>query len=267
MSVFTTVVNNNFQPGIVREGATLILDAGDPKSYTSGSTTWNDLSGYGNHCTFSGSMQNLWTSTFGGYFDFVNNYNQFGTIAQAPSINNTYLRDFTTEVWWTVDAAAGGSEDNIGPWGKQTWSTNPSFAILSNRNSPSDSFAGVCSFTANTTFYRGGSNDAASKIWPSGYTGGFVTNAWSCTQFVRRGNTLSLFSNLRNCWDTSYTVNLSNTQNLIIGRPRSDNATFGYEMDGKLMAVIWYDRALGLDELRQNYNTMAQRVGLRLSPF
>lgn len=265
MSVFTaSVKNNNFKPGIVREGATIILDAGDPKSYTSGSTTWNDLSGYNNHATFSGSLQNNWVDTFGGYFDFPNDYTKYATVAQAPSINNTFLRDFTVEAWWTVDASAGGTEDNMGFFGKSNWYN--AFGILSNRDT-SGAFAGVATLYLNGTGYRGGGTDSNSKIWPNGYTGGFVTNTWSCTQFVRRGSILSLFSNLRNCWDISAPTYASNTQNLIIGRPRSDNASFGYEMDGKLMAMIWYDRALTLPEMRQNYNTMAQRVGIRMSPF
>lgn len=271
MSVFTQVVNNNFKPGIVRDSSTVILlDAGDPKSYTSGSTIWYDLSGNNNNATFSGSLQNNWVNDLGGYFDFPNDYNKYATVAQSTSLNNALTRDWTVEVWWTVDAAAGGNSDNMGPWTKGLgFYANPGWAVLTNRNSPGDAAAGVLSFWVNGTGYRGGGNNANDKIWNNGYTGGFATNSWACTQVIRRGNTLSLFSNLRSCWDLSFTVSMAaNTQNLSIGRGRTDFPTANYPMDGKMMAFIWYNRALTLPEMRQNYNTMAQRVGtLRLSPF
>lgn len=269
MSVFTTVVNNNFKPGIVIDSSTILcLDAGDKKSYTSGSTTWNDLSQYGNNGTLSGSLQNNWVDTFGGYFDFPNDYLRFVTVAQSTSLNNCLTKDFTIEMWWTVDAAAGGNSDNIGPFTKGLgFYANPCWAMLSARDT-GNAFAGVAAFYHNGTAYRGGGTDANSKIWPVGYTGGFATNTWSCTQLIRRGNTLSLFSNLRNCWDLSYTVSMAaNTANLSIGRGRTDFPTANYPMDGKMMAFVWYNRALTLPEMRQNYNTMAQRVGSRLSPF
>jgi hypothetical protein len=268
MSIFNSAVTSNFQPGIVRQGAQLLLDAGDPRSYASGSTSWFDLSGNGNTATLSGNLQNNWVNQFGGYFDFPNDSTRFATVTQSPSVNNCMTRDFTLELWWTVDAAAGGNSDNIGPWTKGVgFFSNPGGAILSGRDT-GNAFAGTLTFYVNGTSYRGGGTNANDKIWPVGYTGGFATNTWACTQLIRRGNTLSLFSNLRNCWDLSFTVSIaSNTNNISIGRGRTDFPTANYPLDGKMMAFIWYNRALSLPEMRQNYNTMASRVGDRLSPF
>ena len=41
-------------PRIVRDGLVLALDAADRNSYPGSGTTWNDLSGNGNHFTLSG---------------------------------------------------------------------------------------------------------------------------------------------------------------------------------------------------------------------
>lgn len=264
MSLFTaTAFNQNEKPGLITNGATLLLDAADPRSYTSGSTSWFDLSGNGNTATLNGSLQNNWVSTFGGYFDFPNDFNKFALVTQAPSINNNFLKDYTIEIWWTVDAAAGGNSDNVGPFSKGLgFYANPSVAMLSNRNSPGDSFAGVLSLYINGTSYRGGSNSANSKIWPVGDTGGFATNTWSCTQMVKQNNVISLYSNLRNCWDLVNTVSTSNTQNLSIGRGRTDFPTANYPMDGKMMVFAFYNRALNQTERTQNYNVMAQRIGI-----
>lgn len=263
MSVFGIGARNqNEKPGLVTNGAVLLLDAADPRSYTSGSSTWNDLSGFGNNATFSGSMNLYWNSTFGGYFDFPNNYNVYATVAQASSINNITLGDFTIECWWTVDAAAGGAEDNVGWFGKTNWSTNPGIAVLSGRDTGT-AFAGTCDFIINAGGFRPANSQLTNQtkvFWPDSSTG-FATNTWSCTQFVRTGTILSVYSNLRFLWSNTCASFVSNTNNLIIGRPRSDNATFGYEMDGKMMVLAWYNRALNAAERAQNYNVMASRVG------
>ena len=61
-------------PNIVTNGLIWYLDASNPKSYISGSTTWNDVSKNGN----SGALVNgpSYTSSYGGsvVFDGVNDY-------------------------------------------------------------------------------------------------------------------------------------------------------------------------------------------------
>mgnify|MGYP003346154397 CR=1 FL=1 len=61
-------------PKIVTNGLVLALDAGNIKSYTSGSTTWYDKSGYGNNGTLYNGVG--YSSTYGGglVFDGVDDY-------------------------------------------------------------------------------------------------------------------------------------------------------------------------------------------------
>jgi hypothetical protein len=51
---------------IATNGLVLALDAANPKSYVSGSTTWNDLSGNDNHVAMQNSGSITWNSN--GYF-------------------------------------------------------------------------------------------------------------------------------------------------------------------------------------------------------
>lgn len=65
-----------YNTSIVRNGLVLHLDAANPKSYSGSGTTWNDLSGNGNH----GSLINgtaFDTSTKSFVFDGTNDYVQF----------------------------------------------------------------------------------------------------------------------------------------------------------------------------------------------
>jgi hypothetical protein len=77
-------------PKIVTDGLVLYLDAANPKSYVSGSTTWNDLSGYGNHTTLYNGP--IYTNENNGaiIFDGVNDYGVLG-ITEGLDANNITL--------------------------------------------------------------------------------------------------------------------------------------------------------------------------------
>jgi len=70
-------------PDIIEDGLVLALDAANTKSYPGSGTTWNDLSGNGNH----GTNANMTFETDkGGVFDF-NNSNSQSSIANSDSLN------------------------------------------------------------------------------------------------------------------------------------------------------------------------------------
>ena len=70
---------------IVTNGLVLSLDAADQNSYTSGSTTWFDLSGNGNNGTLTNGP--IFSSANGGsiVFDGTNDYTDFGSILNLNS--------------------------------------------------------------------------------------------------------------------------------------------------------------------------------------
>jgi hypothetical protein len=57
-------------PNVVTNGLVLALDAANPKSYVSGSTTWNDLSGNNYNGTLSGSTIPTYNASNGGSLSF-----------------------------------------------------------------------------------------------------------------------------------------------------------------------------------------------------
>jgi hypothetical protein len=82
-------------PKVVLDGILMYLDAGNTKSYVSGSTIWNDISQRGlvgtltNNPTFSNAK--IGSIIFDGVDDFVN-------IPISPIVNNSY-NNWTIDVW------------------------------------------------------------------------------------------------------------------------------------------------------------------------
>jgi hypothetical protein len=80
----------NGGPNITTNGLVMYLDAANPKSYISGSTKWNDLSGNNNHATLVNGP--TFSSSSGGVivFDGVDDYASVSTLNLRNS-NNTIL--------------------------------------------------------------------------------------------------------------------------------------------------------------------------------
>ena len=75
-------INGDYNKRIARDGMRVYLDAENPNSYTGGTTNWNDLSGYGNHCIWNSAP--TWTAP--GYFAFDGTAN-YGTITKNDSLD------------------------------------------------------------------------------------------------------------------------------------------------------------------------------------
>ena len=95
-------------PKIVTDGLVLALDAGNTKSYVSGSTTWSDKSGRGNNGTLVNGP--TFSSANGGsiVFDGVNDY-------VTGSLQNSSL--YTLGIWikittYTIGGGLFGGGDN-----------------------------------------------------------------------------------------------------------------------------------------------------------
>ena len=80
-------------PNIVVDGLVLYLDAGNIKSYISGSTTWNDISRLGNNGTLINGP--TFDTGNGGsiVFDRVNDY------VEVPQLSTDWSQNLTVAVW------------------------------------------------------------------------------------------------------------------------------------------------------------------------
>jgi len=82
-------------PNLVEDGLMLYLDAANKKSYTSGSSTWYDLSGNGNDATLFNTP--TYSTTNGGRFEFDGTFEYLN----FPEISFTN-HDFTLEFWGQI---------------------------------------------------------------------------------------------------------------------------------------------------------------------
>jgi hypothetical protein len=93
----------NRGPNVVTDGLVLALDAGNPKSYVSGSTTWYDKSGN----NYVGTLVNgpTFSSKNGGsiVFDGTNDY------VSVPSLANTSFPQNagTISIWYNIQSTGG----------------------------------------------------------------------------------------------------------------------------------------------------------------
>jgi hypothetical protein len=133
----------NYSPKIVTDGLVLYLDAANPKSYTSGSTTWRDLTRNGNDGSINNgvgySSSNLGILTFDGIDDYVriptvNLTNTSYTIISSARYLGTLNRRIITSVnsnwlmgWWQGQAnkyyAEGWVSNTGGDTAETSWIT------------------------------------------------------------------------------------------------------------------------------------------------
>ena len=222
-------------PHIVTDGLVLALDTANPTSYVSGSTTWQDLSGNGFNSTLSNIIFNS-----NGWFDSgsatysVNRFNsgspQQGTyriVMKFPPLDTTNS---------TILFNDGGSSNNL---------------VYLYRNS---------FWTANTygwlIFYTKTDTTIDSLLAQPTY----IPNVWYDIVFTfdtsgayRVYRNAELLSSLTATSFSSWNRTGNNTPVL------SANSGAG---TGSLSSFQWYNRALTLTEIQQNYNAIKGRFGL-----
>jgi hypothetical protein len=225
-------------PPIVTNGLVLALDAANPKSYTSGSATWFDISGNNN----SGSLTNgpTYSNANGGsiMFDGTNDFINCGT-----SDTVSFPGNFTINFWARPFGSAlpfGGvivSKRNSG-----TFQSNYQIGL---------STSNIFTFSMNGTPFA----DIASV------TGSVVlNNNWYNITCIKSGSTIQIYYNtlLQNSGAAQVGNSALPNTVLRLGQNHDLNAPFS----GSLSLVQIYNRALTAQEVLQNYNATKGRFGL-----
>jgi hypothetical protein len=241
-------------PDTVTNGLVLALDAGNSKSYTSGSTTWYDKSGYGNNGTLVNgpafSSQNGGSITFDGVNDYVNipgtsliNFqpsNSFTIIAVVRPISVGGITPIVdnTSVVLGVGAAAGSygigfNYDQIAD--RYTFrvgcrSTDNTYLVADSIITPNRIYHVVLSYQTSGV--------------QTAYINGVVVSTLSSVAFSSKTLTSSTV--------TGYNIFRSNA--VYGGNPR-------YGIGNFYMGQI-YNRALPASEILQNYNAIKSRFNL-----
>jgi len=217
---------------IATDGLVLALDAANPKSYVSGSTTWNDLSGNNN----SGSLINgpTFSSENGGsiVFDGVDDY-----VSISQNINPSNI---TLEFFYKASVSS------------------PYEYLISN--------ARDCCGTYNGYELQIVDGVPRFSIWNSTQVGvnGILTltNQIYHLTATYEGSQLKIYQN-------SILTGTANSA-LGIGSPASYNLAIGgmginpafYNLTGNIYVGRVYNRALSASEILQNYNALKSRYNL-----
>ena len=223
----------NGGPGnIVTNGLVLYLDAANYLSYTSGSTTWNDLSGNNN----TGSLVNgpTFSSTNAGsiVFDGVDDYVNFGNILNPSLLNN----NFTIEIWFNSSAYRFGQQQRLVSY--YDW-----YAFFFDSNS-------ILRFEIRLNDF---SYKAVTTTIPS-------VDSWNQLVATCNGTKLEIYKNGVLSNSTNYTGSIG-TINYVFNIGAYQNDT-QYRINGKMSSTKMYNRALTPSEVLQNYNATKGRFGL-----
>ena len=223
----------NYSPKIVTNGLVLCLDAGNVKSYVSGSTSWTDLSPtqkngiLTNGPTFNSS--NGGSIVFDGVDDYINS--SFAAPASETIIvwAKSALSAWNQYGW--ISSARGQNGHIIHP---ELSSRQVTFYIIDQ----------------NSSFTNIGNTTPSSIIIPHMYV--ISTNG----------------SNSHKCYIDGSLINTSTTaitrtsspslQNWYLGR----DDTAGRYGNGNIYCAYRYNRQLSDTEILQNYNTTKTRFGL-----
>lgn len=213
---------------MVNQGLTLYLDATNPNSYTSGSSTWYDISGYGNDGTLFNGVG--FSSTYGGglVFDGVDDY---VNIAANSSLNASRP---TVELVLTTSTNGG----NIIAQGQ--YGSNWGFGV------------GV---KPTNIMARNNNGDATISVSNSGLVHVVVVWDGSGNQYYKNGQYLGRTT-------ANYSPNPGGT--VTIGGVRSQVPSQNLQefANSTVNIVRVYNRALSPTEILQNFNSIKTQFGL-----
>jgi hypothetical protein len=222
----------SYSPKIVTDGLVLYLDAANPYSYVSGSTSWNDISRGGNNGTLVNGP--TFSSANGGsiVFDGVNDF------VEVPNFNTA--NTITVDVW--VKKTSGNSWQGwLGNW---------------NTTGNGDSWLLTQDDSNRASFYIMHTNNVGDNIVDT--SGIIVGNVWYNYTGIFTNSTLSLYKNgsLVNSKSTLQNTIYQNSLKIWYGRFST------FYLNGQLSNGKVYNRALSATEIAQNFNNTKSRFGL-----
>jgi hypothetical protein len=224
-------------PNVVTDGLVLALDAANPRSYVSGSSTWNDLSGNNNNGTLTNSP--TYSSTNNGSIIF-NGTNNTATFSNIPGPSFSFISSsFTTEFWINIPTSSLGHGFISS---NQSVSNGGQYSFVVRSNNVYSSFYGTPTYT-------------------DVYGGPVIIGSW--THYVNTFNytnqTSSIYVNgVLTGAGSMASSPLVTSSSLLIGR----YTLGGAYLSGSMSSAKVYNRALSSSEVLQNYNALKSRFNL-----
>jgi hypothetical protein len=234
----------NYSPKVVTDGLVLYLDAANPNSYVSGSTTWRDISRSGNNGTLVNGP------TFNRSSGGVLNFDGTDECVLTNTSVITSVTDFTIDIIILYN------------------SSNPVISSVFGYGIPPDSNSnlGFMLHAMEGGFYLLIS-DGTNR--PSGVSiSGLVNNSINHLTFVVKSNGVTkAYKNgtfLSTSTPSSFTtINVNSSFIVAMGRDvRYNTGTSLRHFLGGIFSTKLYNRELTTSEVRQNYNATKTRFGL-----
>jgi hypothetical protein len=230
--------NGSYSTPIITSGLVMHLDAGNLNSYSGTGTTWTDLSGIGNNGSLINGVgynsSNLGLLVFDGSNDYVAVTNS-ATIRPSTELTvECVIRPFSTPSSWS---------QLIG-YGQAAYTSGNYLLFLETATTTCRALARV-----NNTEYRCNTNYTA------------PLNQFTCITFtMKTGDAIrSYFNGVANITASlpagTFTYN-GTTSDYQIGSPG------GSWFPGNIGFMRLYNRALSVEEVTQNFNTIKYRFGL-----
>ena len=227
---------------IVRNGLVLALDAANTKSYVSGSTVWNDLSGNNN----TGILVNgpTFSSANNGsiVFDGTNDYFSVSIplILSSHTVISWAYFNSLDKTWLPIIEFGSGSEYRA------------HYYVQGNLNSNINQRQG---FGANWT--NNGATDVST--WTSPNLSSVSTNTWYMLTGRLDGTLGDTYINLNKSKATKTGISYANVPTTAILNSRVVESFYN---SGLVSNVLLYNRALSDLEILQNYNALKSRFNL-----
>ena len=230
---------------VTTSGLVLNLDAGNLSSYTSGATTWTDLTANGNHGTLNNVTYN---SSNQGYLSF-NGTSSFVSLPNSTDFNFG-TGDFTIELW--VQNSSATKTPNL-------------LAVNSNNSFYSSIRIGWApNINGNPTVTFNHSTNGTSWAVQTGYTGSFSN--WTQIVLSRTAGVVTMYANGVNkgTYNLAGSLMTTTTSNPIYNQIGTlPNWQSVYTLLGN-MSIVRYYKAAGLtsSQVISNYNAICSRYSL-----
>jgi hypothetical protein len=242
----------NFSPRVVYDNSLITyIDTGNNRSYTSGKSTWDDLTTSKNNVTPTGNTAYNTENNGNFVLDGAGDYLYLNTTSNLPSGTCTIL------CWCNPDdtIASGETYTGLVSWGSRT-NASPSNGILLSVSTASSPNV----YVSSAYWY----NDYAPNDLP------LIKSNWNMVGVIARqgailnnttlicGNSNGLIFSTGTSTQYTRTLNFTNA-NLRIGCTDS-NGTRAFK--GKIAVVMIYNRELSTEEISKNYNALKSRFGI-----
>jgi hypothetical protein len=215
------------------------LDAGNTSSYSGSGSSWYDLTANNNDATLFNTP--TYSSSFGGYLNFIDSNFEYGTIANIGNLSK-----WTVEAWVRFSSSISSKVSSV-VTNQYDLSANLNFSLGTN-NAP-------INYNLAAGFYRSG--------WYN--TTGFSPsiNTWYQIAGTYDGSIVRQYVNgVANGGTASVATTPLSGGEIRLMRRWDDGLSAGNFMNGDLAIVKIYNTNLSSTEILNSYTTNSSRFGL-----